>query len=102
MKFITDKLAGNVIKDINDHPLDTVSSSDQNSIIFEVDLKCQRLKSSKRRIYNMNKADFKLIHNELIMTINYDDINHSLEISENTFFKICDKFISKVTVKSSF
>ena len=56
----------------------------------------------------MNKADFKSIHNELIMTINwkfildYDDINHSLEIFEDTFFKICDKFISKVTVKSSF
>ena len=93
--------------DLNIHPSGTVCNSDHYSIGFKVNLQCKRLKSPKRKIYNLKKADFKSINNELDSIpwnffLDYDNINSSLEKFEDIFFSICDKHIPKVTVKSSY
>ena len=97
----------NVITDIAVQPRGTVCSSDHNSIIFNVKVKCKRLKSPKRKIYNMKKADFKSINCELNKInweyiLDFNCVNKSLDKFEDIFFSICDKFIPKVVVKSSF
>ena len=96
-----------IITNIDVHPLGNVCTSDHKSISFKINLKFKRLKSVKRKIYNMKKADFKSINNELGKVpweyiLDFDDINKSLEKFEDELFSICDRLIPKVTVKSSF
>ena len=96
-----------IISDIEVLPLGSVCNSDHCSINFKVKLNCKRLKAPKRRIYNLKKADFKGLNHEL-NSISWknlladDDVNVSLHKFESIFFSICDRFIPKVTVKSSF
>ena len=97
----------NIVYDLEVQPSGKVCKSDHNSIEFKINLKCKRLKSAKRKIYNMKKADFKSINNELNnvsweFILDYDDINKSLGKFEEIFFSICNKHIPMVTVKSSF
>ena len=96
-----------IISDLDVNSPDTPCTSDHMSIQFKLNLKTKRLKSTKRKIYNMKKADFKSINSELRnvpweFILDFDDINKSLNKFEEIFFSICDKYIPKVTVKSSF
>ena len=97
----------NIISDLVVQPSGMVCNSDHNSIVFKLNFKCKRLKSAKRKIYNMKRADFTSINRELSnipwdFILDYNDINKSLGKFEEIFFNICDKFIPKVTVKSCF
>ena len=96
-----------IISELSIHPSNMVCSSDHNSIGFRLNLKCKRLKSPKRKIYNMKKGDFNSINFELKnvpweYVLDYNDINLAIDKFEEIFFAICDKFIPVVTVKSSF
>ena len=97
----------NIIFDLDVHPSGMICSSDHNSIGFKINFKCKRLKQTKRKIYNLKKADFKSINSELSYVpwdfiLDYNDINNSLDKFEEIFFSICDKHIPKVMVKSCF
>ena len=57
----------------------------------------------------MKKADFRSINLELLkipwdnlLNVNESDIDDVLKTFESMFFAVCDKYIPKVTVKSSF
>ena len=97
----------NLVTDINVQPSGFVCKSDHNSISFKLNLRCKKIKSIKRKIYNMKNAHFKAINQELCNVswdyiLDYNDINNSLKKFEEIFFAVCEKFIPKVTVKSSF
>ena len=97
----------NIVSNIEILPRNSVCNSDHFAIKFNIKLNCKRLRSQKRRIYNIKKADFKSINNELCR-IHWNNIfgNCNAEFAvdkfEYIFFSICDKYIPKVTVKSSF
>ena len=55
-----------ILSNIEVMPRDSICSSPHYSIKFKVKLNCKRLKSTKRKIYNLKKADFKSINHELI------------------------------------
>ena len=98
----------NMITDIEIMPRGIVCSSPHYSIKFKVKLACKRLKTAKRKIYNLKKADYKSLNDELcslpwenILTDNVD-IDTSLNNFQTIFSEVCDRHIPKVTVKSSF
>ena len=85
----------------------SVCNSDHCGISFKVKLNCKRLKGAKRKIYNLKNADFKGLDRELKYFpwdhILYDnDIDTSLKKFESIFLSACDRFIPKITIKSSF
>ena len=88
-------------------PRNTICNSVHFGIKFTLKFDCKRLRAPKRKIYNLKKADFKSINAELL-AVPWDDIlrrgdpNFSLEKFESIFSHICDRFIPKVTAKSSF
>ena len=96
-----------VVSNIEILPKDAVCSSDHFGIKFKIKLKCKRLKSPKRKIYNLKKADFKSINRDL-SRIQWDNIfsncnsDTALEKFDSIFTSICDRHIPKVTTKSSF
>ena len=97
----------NIVSDINVMPQGIVCSSPHLSIKFKVKLNCKRLKPTKRRIYNLKKANFRAINEELLSVpwdhiLSDNNIDSSLEKFESIFSSICDRYIPKVTVKSSF
>ena len=88
-------------------PRNMICNSDHFGIKFNVKLDCKRLKPTKRKIYNFKKADFKSINSELLNVpwehlLNDCDPDAALEKFESVVFSVCDRFIPKVTVKSSF
>ena len=86
---------------------DSICSSPHFSIKFKVKLNCKRLKPIKRKIYNFRKADSKAINHDL-SNIPWDsilidnDINDALNKFETIFYSVCNKYIPKFNVKSSF
>ena len=96
-----------MITNIEVLPRYAICNSDHFGIKFSIKFNCKRLKPSKRRIYNFKKADFRSINSELLSVpwdhiLNYCDPDIALDRFESVFFSICDRFIPKVTVKSSF
>ena len=96
-----------MVTDIELMPRGSICSSPHYSIKFKVKLACKRLKAAKRKIYNLKKADFKSLNDELsrlpwddIISDNVD-IDKSLNNFELTFSAVCDRHIPKVTVNSS-
>ena len=88
-------------------PEGIVCSSPHFSIKFKVKLACKRLKSIKRKVYNLKKADFKAINYDLARVpwdsvLRNNNIDTSLDIYESIFSSICDRHIPKVTLKTSF
>ena len=72
----------NIVRDLEVQLSGMVCKSDDNSKEFKINLKLKRLKSAKRKIHNMKKADFKSINTELNIVpwefiLDYDDINKS-------------------------
>ena len=96
-----------LVSDIKVLPKDTVCRSDHFGLEFKIQLKCKRLKSTKRKIYNLKKANFSAINRELCR-INWDNVFNNcssdlaLDKFDAIFTSICDRHIPKVTTKSSF
>ena len=97
----------NIVSGIEILPRNSVCNSDHFAIKFKIKLNFKRLKSQKRRIYNMKKADFRSINDELFRVpwnniIGNCNAELALDKFEHIFFSICDKFIPKVVTKPSF
>ena len=67
----------------------------------------KRIKATKRKIYNFNKADWKQLNNDL-KHVKWDHLImdttstlNSWNIFKDILFKICDKHIPKITIKSN-
>ena len=96
-----------ILSEIETLHRNTICNSDHYGIKFKIKINCKRLKSPKRRIYNLKKADFKSLNAELcrvpwrniLINCDIDDVLHNFE---SIFCSLCDRFIPKVTVKSSF
>ena len=82
-----------------------VCNSDHFGITFTFLQNIQRIKCSKRRIYNYSKANWDDLNNDL-KHIKWDHIiteststQRSWDIFKNVLFRLCDKHIPKITIK---
>ena len=96
-----------IVSNIQLLPRNAICNSDHFGIKFCLKINCKRCKSKKRKIYNLKQADFRSINIELDRIawgnlINNCDADTALHKFESIFSSICDRFIPKVTVKSSF